>query len=105
MGAANSVSIRIDRNRLRALVDTGAEVSVIKSSVFKTLIQRPELHSKSMNLRTANGSPLIVEGIARLRIRIGSQFIHHDFVVAKNLNRNIIPGRDWLRKKWGEDVL
>ena len=58
MGASNSVSIKIERRTYRALVDMGAEVSVIRSRVFKKLRLELELQKKDIKLRTANGSPI-----------------------------------------------
>lgn len=98
MGAANCIPIKIEKNKFRALVDTGAEISVIKSTVLESLREKPEIKKIEMNLRTANGSPLIVQGVARLQIKVGSQYIRHDFVVTKNLKRNVILGRDWLKQ-------
>lgn len=95
MGAANSVSIGTGKKNYRALVDTG-EVSVVNSSVFYALRHAPELRKEAVNLRTANGSSLEVEGVARLRMRIGGYSIYQDFFVVKNLNRSVILGRDWL---------
>ena len=98
MGAPNSVSIKISGINYRALVDTGAEVSVISSKVYKNIQPKPELQTKDVQLRTANGSSLYIKGLCRLQVQIGSQSTPHDFFVVTNLNRNVILGRDWLRQ-------
>ena len=94
MGAPNSVPIRIGGRGSRALVDTRVEVSVISCRIYESLRQRPELQKKDMQLRTVNGSPLQVDGL--FQVQKGNQSIPHDYIVVKNLNRNIILGRDFL---------
>ena len=86
MGAPNSVLIKIECRTYRALVDKGAEVSVISSRVFKKLRPRLELQKKDIKLLTADGSPLHVEGLCRLQIQIGNKSTPHDFFIGKNLN-------------------
>ena len=51
-----------------------------------------------MKLRIANRSPLQVDGLSHLQVQIGNQSTPHDFIVVRNLNRNIILGRDSLRQ-------
>ena len=88
-----------ERRTYRALVNTGAEVSVISSRVFRKLRPKLELQKKDIKLRTANGSPLHVDGLCRLQIEVVNMSTPHDFFVVKNLNRNAILGRDWLMQK------
>lgn len=64
--------------------------------VYRSLRPIPELQKRKVNLQAANGSPLHIDGLARLQIKIGNQVTPHDFFVIKNLNRNFILGRDWL---------
>ena len=92
MGSPNSVSIKLGRRTYRALVDTGAEVSVMSDRVYRSLRPIPELQKRKVNLQAANGSPLHIDGLARLQIKIGNQVTPHDFFVIKNLNRNFILG-------------
>ena len=96
MGSPNSVSIRLGRRTYRALVDTGAEVSVISERVYRSLRPKPELIKKKINLQAANGSPLHIVGSTRLHVKIGNQLTPHDFFIVRNLSRNFILGRDWL---------
>jgi len=98
MGSPNSITIKLGSTTFRALIDTGAEVSVINSRVYRALKPRPKLTNKKINLQTANGSSLTMEGMAYLQVKIGKRIIPHEFFVVKNLNRNIILGRDWLKQ-------
>ena len=45
-----------------------------------------------------NGSRLRLRGETSLKFRVGEQRSQHDFFVVRNLNRNVILGRDWLKK-------
>ena len=71
---------------------------MINRKVYRALNPRPDLMNKKISLQTANGSTLQIDGLANLRVRIGAQTNTHDFFVVKNLNRNIILGRDWLKQ-------
>ena len=94
----NTISIRIGSRICRALIDTGADVSVVHSKVFKSIKPRPDLISKSIKLQTANGSRLKFKGETSLEFKVGEQRSRYDFFVVENLKRNVILGRDWLKK-------
>ena len=98
MGSPNSITIRLGSRNFRALVDTGAEVSVISTKLYRSLHPRPVLEKKDIRLQTANGSPLRIDGKVRLQVRIGNQSTPHNFIVVNNLRRSIILGRDWLKQ-------
>ena len=68
------------------------------SRVFKSVKWRPDLFRKSINLKTANGSRLRLKGETSIEFKVGEQRSQHDFFVVENLNRNVILGRDWLKK-------
>ena len=97
IASPNSISVKIGHKKYKALVDTGAEVSIISSRVYEALRPKPSLSKNKMKLQTANGSPLRMEGLVGLEIKIGSQSIFQNCCVVRNLNRKIILGRDWLR--------
>ena len=59
--------------------------------------RKPTLMDGKVNLQTANGSFLTVDGYVKTAIQVGQTSTNHGFYVVQNLNRNIILGRDWLQ--------
>jgi hypothetical protein len=96
IGCPNSCIIKIERNKYRTLVDTGAEVSLIHRRVYESLQNKPRLISRNINLQTVSGLPLKVDGCINLMFSIGGTDIQHMFYVMPEINRNVILGKDWL---------
>ena len=49
-----------------------------------------------MHLQSVSGQPLKVDGLIRLKFKIGGTFCTHSFYVVPTMNRNVILGRDFL---------
>ena len=82
-----------------ALVDSGAGPSAIHRRVLKNVHPQPKLIRKTnIQLETSNGTSLGVIGETEIELKIGGQTIRQTFVVCTNLNRNIILGRNWMRR-------
>lgn len=96
-GCPNSCLVNIEKQKFRALVDSGAECSLMHERVFKMLKNRPKLSKKSINLQTAGQTSLNVLGCVNIKIRVGGTEMHQEFCVVNNLNRNLILGFDWLK--------
>lgn len=43
-----------------------------------------------------DGSPLDIDGVARISFIIGGNSVVQDFYVTRSMSRNVILGRDWL---------
>ena len=76
--------------KFRALVDSGAEVSLIHSRVFVSLKDKPKVFKKKAHLQSVN------EGCANIAIQIGKTEVTQLFYIVKDMNRNAILGKDWL---------
>lgn len=77
-------------------MDTGAEVSLIKRKIYDSLKYKPELQRKRLNLMGVDGSPLDIDGVARISFIIGGNSVVQDFYVTRSMSKNVILGRDWL---------
>ena len=66
--------------------------------VYDNLKNKPKLLKKSVNLQSANGSQLQVDGCVNVHFRIGGTEVSQDFYVVRDLNRNMILGLDWLKQ-------
>lgn len=93
-----SVLIEIFGQKYRALVDSGAEISIINKKITEHFPATELFRSTQITLRTATGNAITVVGEIDLRFRLGRKFLQHTFIVAENLTQNVILGRDCL--KW-----
>ena len=65
--------------------------------VYDSLKNKPKLHKNTVDLQSANGSSLNVDGCVNVQFRIGGTEVSQDFYVVRDLNRNMILGLDWLK--------
>ena len=97
---AKSCYINVGRRRIEALVDTGADTSLIDKSIAD-LLPTGKCHSiggRVPNLHGVTGHSLSVTGRCTIQFMLGSRSLSHDFVVVKNLSREIILGVDFLER-------
>ena len=97
-GSPNSCVIKIGKTKFRSLVDTGAEVSLMHRRVYDSLLVKPKLQFKRINLSGVSGGALKIDGCINLRFTIGGIEMQHMFYVVKDMSRNLILGTDWLRQ-------
>lgn len=95
-GNPNSCLIKIQKQKVRGLLDTGAEVSLMHRRVFDSLKVKPKLLNKKANLQSVNGEALSVDGCANVAFEIGGIKMEHTMYIVNNINRKLILGRDWL---------
>ena len=92
-----SVLIEIFGQKYRALVDSGAEVSIIHKKIAEQFPDTELMRSTEITLRTATGDSIPVIGEVDLTIRLGQKYIQHTFIVAESLTQDVIIGRDCLK--------
>ena len=97
-GNPNSCLIKVQKHSYRALIDSGAELTLASHSVYDSLKVKPKLQHKNVLLQTVNGEPLKVDGCAEIAFEIGGMKTSHLFFIVKNMNRKVILGRDWLQQ-------
>ena len=83
-GRPKSILLKIGKQKIRGLVDTGAEVSLIHERVFKNFKGKQLLNKKhSILLHCAGGTPLNVLGSTEIQFEAGKQNFVHTFFVLK----------------------
>ena len=97
-GSPNSCVIKIGKTKFRSLVDTGAEVSLMHRRVYDSLLVKPKLQFKRINLSGVSGGALKIDGCINLKFTVGGIEMQHMFYVVKDMSRNLILGTDWLRQ-------
>ena len=96
IGVPNSCLISMKKQKWRALVDTGAEVSVMSEKMYSRIRNKSGLKSTSYALQGAGGKPLNVLGVTTLSFKLGSKNFTQKFHVISHASRNLILGTDFL---------
>ena len=94
----NSCLIYIGKTRWRALIDTGADISVISEKMYKKLQKKRKIIPNSQVLQGAGGAPLHVKGITEITFKLGNKEYSQKCYVIKEASRNLILGVDFLKK-------
>ena len=68
------------KQKWRALVDTGAEVSVMSEKMYSRIRNKSGLKSTSYALQGAGGKPLNVLGVTTLSFKVGSKISAKNFM-------------------------
>ena len=84
--------------QLRALVDSGAELTLINKKIYDSLKYKVPIKRKNIALQSANGSSINALGEIELSFKMGGLKLEHNFIVVSNLNRGVLLGRDFLVK-------
>ena len=93
-GSPNSTVIKIKKMKFKAVVDSSAEVSLIHSRVFVSLKDKPKVFKRKVHLQSVSGKALNIEGCANITIKIGKTEVTQLFYIVKDMNRNVILGKD-----------
>ncbi|KAL5011228.1 hypothetical protein ScPMuIL_011687, partial [Solemya velum] len=93
------VCARVGSQKLRFLVDTGSDVTVISVQEFETIFNHNTitLSKEDTSFKTANGEYLQIAGTCEINLRIGSCEYPHKVLVA-NIAEKAILGNDFLRQ-------
>ncbi|UYV66772.1 K02A2.6-like, partial [Cordylochernes scorpioides] len=92
----NWISVNIQGRNVQALVDSGADYSVI-SEAFRRSIKAPVLRENGPLLRAADKKPIVTLGKCSLEVQIKGLDIIFDFVVAAECSHDVILGWDFFR--------
>ena len=85
----------------KALIDTGATLSVMHVNVFKSLdVQyRSRLMQCNVILCNVNNIELKTRGISKIHVTYGQVTFEQEFIIAEDINENCIIGIDVIRKQ------
>ena len=109
-----SASMRVEGRDINAVLDTGAEVTVLSAKVFESISKdgRPELGRAEGTLKMADaGTELMTEGVAEVKINVGNRvyvadisddlLLGCDFVYEMNLTihpkKGIFINDEWIK--------
>ena len=94
------IKLEIEDISITALIDTGAELSLIKEKIIdnnKQIFQAKIIKINKIQLKNANGKKLAdVNRIVNIQIKLGGENISTEFVVMPSLHFDAIIGADIL---------
>ena len=95
-----TVSAQLNGQSIKALVDTGATISVIDKEVLKDVYkeQFPKLQTDNLDLKTVSGKALPVLGMFTTALDIANGSYSCIFLVDQDLPYDAVLGRDFLRE-------
>ena len=97
-GNPNSCALKIGNQTYRALVESGAFLSLLGMNVYKALKVKQKITNHFVNLQSVNAESLEVKGRVNLNFEMNGTKFNHDFYLVKNMNRNLIIGHNFLTK-------
>jgi len=95
------VPVHIANVACQALYDSGADVSCIHDSVFRSFSPdlRPQaVPSPHLQFHSASGDALQVRGVYSISISLLGKTVQHNFCVIKNLSEQVILGADFINQ-------
>ena len=81
-----------------ALMDTGAYRSCINYNTFKKLNKAELLNKQTLKVVGADSGDLGAMGITQLTLLLGDRVVQQEFIVCRQLRRNVILGVDFARR-------
>ena len=95
-GNPNSCLIKVEKQKFRGLVDSGADISLIRRDVYDSLRRKLKLIRQPTNVQSVNGDPLEIDGYIYSKFVIDGTTMTQQFYVSRNMNRKVILGNKWL---------
>ena len=102
VGARLFINIFCNKQRIKALYDTGAAVSVVSESAFKLICGsgtsvEPVYHAQFPNLATASGSKMHITGIFKVRMTVCGRSFTAPLIVSPDVANQCIIGMNIIR--------
>ncbi len=95
------LEVQLERTRTKALVDTGATVSIVSTQLLDRIKTRRKIKVAPWThppIRTADQGKITPIGITTLTVRAGHKTQSHPFVVIDWKSYGLIIGRDFIQK-------
>ena len=91
--------VKIIGRKIEVLLDSGSEVSLQKSSVFKDLKTNSIwVRDSDLTVTQAKGQKMKLSGMVHLTIKVGGITTCSKLYIAPDLDRTMILSEDWLKK-------
>jgi len=100
-GLLIKVAMQCDGRTISAIIDTGSQLNIVSSYIWKTIINRPIDIAKSVSLSDANGGEGRLRGlIQNVPLNCGGVFTHANLFVGDHVPFNLLLGQPWQRSNY-----
>ena len=66
------------------LFDTGAGISVMSSTFFRSIVNKPKVFTCNRQIRSVGGHPLVLMGECFVDLKIGKRILRDRAIIIKN---------------------
>ena len=91
-----SIDIKIQNIKIKALIDTGAEISLIQGKVFNQTPFSKQLNKTSLCVQSVTGGDIDILGEALIKFNIKNESCEQNCAVVSNMSKRMILGKDFL---------
>jgi hypothetical protein len=98
----NLISVNIQNHSYHGLVDTGAAISCISSSLVESLHHVIINPPKYLKVQGVGGNKIEVKGQITLEFEIENKVFIHDFTILPTMTHDLIIGKDFLQLQQAE---
>ena len=97
-GGAKVCPVYFGKQKLYALVDSGADISIISATTFRKFASKLVLNkcASDVNIKGATGHKLRALSKVQLKFKLGKTHFVHEFHVVENFKRSVLLGIDFL---------
>ncbi len=92
------INTKIKGTKVKVLIDSGAEITVINESLANKLRLKICKQTSDLKLIGANNSPLHISGFTLVEVELGQMKVIQKAIVVKNLSTDFLLGTDCLRQ-------
>ncbi|KAA1478915.1 hypothetical protein DENSPDRAFT_756726, partial [Dentipellis sp. KUC8613] len=97
-GLLISINMECNGSPIRAIIDTGSELNVVRTDVYRTVIQQPMDVEAKVRMNDVNGNQSTLRGLVQnVGLRCGAVATLANMYVADNVPFAMLLGRPWQR--------
>ena len=97
-GLLIKLKMDIDRVPVTAIIDTGSQLNIVNTILWKKTIQRPMDKTQSISMNDANGGKGILQGLVQnVPLSCGGVVTHGNLYVGSHVPFQLLLGRPWQR--------
>ncbi|KAK7460789.1 hypothetical protein VKT23_008717 [Stygiomarasmius scandens] len=90
------LDIVLPRGAVRAIVDTGSQLNIMKKSVYESYVMRPVDMTRRVVMRDANGGTKVLTGLSsNVELECGNVSTQGKFWLGEKLPFDVLLGRPW----------
>jgi len=92
------LKMEIDKVPVTAIIDTGSQLNIVNTNLWKRTVQRPMDKTQSISMNDANGGKGVLLGLVQnIPLVCGGVTTHANVYVGSHVPFQLLLGRPWQR--------